>query len=95
MVVVCILALLFPVISITDDLSKTISLAEGARFQDMLKAPELRGIYHLAAVLPEILISFRTDAQVVTKGLIAETRICLREILLVPAIEKRPPPALA
>lgn len=97
MVVVCILALLFPVISITDDLSQTISLAEGARFQDMLKAPELRGIYHLAAALPAILVSFRAEAQaqIVSRSLNPEIRVCLRQVLLVPTIEKRPPPALA
>jgi hypothetical protein len=39
-VVGCILVLLFPVISITDDLAQTPVLAEGNKLQDVLKAPE-------------------------------------------------------
>src|SRR5689334_14761123 len=56
MVVVCVLALLFPVISISDDLSQTPGLVESSRLQDVLKAPELRGIYHMAATLPAVFL---------------------------------------
>jgi hypothetical protein len=95
MVVVCILALLFPVISISDDLSQTIGLAEGARLQDMLKAPELRGIYYLAVVLPEVLVPFRSEAFKAILDWRVETSVNLYEILLTPSVEKRPPPISA
>jgi hypothetical protein len=94
MVLVCILALLFPVISITDDLSQTIGLAEGARLQDLLKAPELRGIYHLAAVLPDIIFPFRSESSAIARKPVAETSIP-HEVLRTPSVEKRPPPILS
>lgn len=93
--VVCILALLFPVISISDDLSQTIGLAEGARLQDMLKAPELRGIYYLAVVLPEVLVPFRSEPLKAILDWRIETSLNLYEILLTPSVEKRPPPVAA
>lgn len=93
MVIVCILALLFPAISISDDLSQTISLAEGSRLQDVLKAPELRGVYHLAAAVPEILASFQIESPVAGRsGFCAEVSIILHETLRTPSVEKRPPP---
>lgn len=94
MIVVCILALLFPVISITDDLSQTIGLAEGARLQDLLKAPELRGIYHLAAVLPDIVLPLGSEPSAITGNPVAETFV-QHEILRTPSVEKRPPPILS
>jgi len=93
MVVVCVLVLLFPVISISDDLSQSLSLAEGTRIQDILKAPELRGIYHLAAILPSLLWRPRCESCTVTRSFTAEAPVVLHEIFWYPAIEKRPPPA--
>jgi len=90
-VVVCILALLFPVISISDDLSQTLSLAEGSRLQDVLKAPELRGIYAMTAIVP---MTLRLAPQPVslTSNVGSEPRIVLHKIFWSRAIDKRPPP---
>ena len=92
MVVVCILALLFPVISMSDDLSQTLGLAEGSRIQDILKAPEMRGIYHLAAILPALPLRLGGESRAVTRNLTTETAVSLQEIFWSPAIEQRPPP---
>ncbi len=43
-VVLCILFLLLPAISITDDFSQVASLVETNRLQDVFKSAELRGI---------------------------------------------------
>lgn len=94
MVVVCILVLLFPVISISDDLSQAPSLAEGNRLQDVLKAPELRGIYHVATILPAVLLAvyFQICAP---RHISTEVPAVLHEIFWSPVIEKRPPPRRA
>ena len=42
LVIVCVLALLFPVISMSDDLSQAAVLAEGNKLQDVLKSPVSR-----------------------------------------------------
>lgn len=91
LVVVCILALLFPVISISDDLSQTLSLAEGSRLQDILKAPELRGIYAIAAILP---MTLKVAPQPIrlTSNIGSEPILVLHEIFWASAIDKRPPP---
>jgi len=96
MVVVCVLALLFPVISISDDLSQTPGLAESSRLQDALKAAELRGIYHLAVTLPAILLlSLQPTFHALPKEYVRAARLSLREVFWSPSIEKRPPPSLA
>lgn len=92
MVVICILALLFPVISISDDLSQRLSLAEGSRLQDTLKAPELRGIYCIAAVLPTMLLPLKPPVRAATRHIASQPPIVLYKILWNPAIDKRPPP---
>ena len=92
MVVVCILALLFPVISMSDDLSQTLGLAEGSRIQDVLKAPEMCGIDHLAAILPAIPLRLESESRAVAKSLATETTVSFQEIFWSPSIEKRPPP---
>src|SRR5215469_3963458 len=91
LVVVCILALLFPVISISDDLSQTLSLAEGSRLQDVLKAPELRGIYSIAAILP-MTLQLAPRSVSLTSNIGSEPTFVLREIFWTRAIDKRPPP---
>lgn len=95
LVVVCVLALLFPVISISDDLSQTPSLAEGTRIQDVLKAPELRGIYQLSAILPAVVLALQPESRAVTRSVISETPIDLHEIFWAPSTDKRPPPQLS
>lgn len=95
LVVVCILALLFPVISISDDLCQIPSLAEGNRIQDILKAPESRSFHVLAAVLPELLLALQPDSGTLTLRYASEVPITLRKICWSPSIEKRPPPELA
>lgn len=94
-VVVCILALLFPVISISDDLSQTLSLAEGTRIQDVLKSPEMRGIYHLAAIIPALLLTSQPELRIVARTLADESSVCLQHLFWPPLLEKRPPPAFA
>ena len=95
MVVVCILALLFPVISITDDLYQMVSLAEGSRQQDVLKSPELRGIYHLAAALPVMLSVAQVPSRAITRQLDLKVPIFREQILSTTVVEKRPPPSIA
>jgi len=92
MVVVCVLVLLFPVISITDDLAESAVLAEGSKLQDVLKAPEMRGIYHLAAILPALPLRLECESCAVAKSLATETTVSFQEIFWSPSIEKRPPP---
>jgi len=91
LVVVCILALLFPVISISDDLSQTLSLAEGSRLQDVLKAPELRGIYSIAAILP-MTTQLAPRSVNRTSNVGSEPTFVLREVFWASAIDNRPPP---
>lgn len=91
LVVICMLALLFPVISISDDLSQTLSLAEGSRLQDVLKAPELRGIYCLAAILPTTL-QLASQSQTVMSTIGSKPAFVLHDIFWAPAIDNRPPP---
>lgn len=95
MVLVCILALLFPVISISDDLYQMVSLAEGSRQQDVLKSPELRGIYHLAAALPIMLSVAQAPSRAITRQLDLEVPIFREQILSTTVVEKRPPPSIA
>lgn len=93
MVVACVLALLFPVISISDDLSQTLSLAEGTRLQDVLKSPELRGIYHLAAVLPIMLPAIQAPSNTLAQKIDPASPVLQQQIQWTSFIEKRPPPS--
>jgi hypothetical protein len=95
LVVVCILALLFPVISISDDLSQVPSLAEGNRLQDVLKSPELRGIYVVCAVLPAIWLLLHTEPRLVVRNFAAEIPADLNNLFWTPSVDKRPPPQFA
>lgn len=91
LVVICILALLFPVISISDDLSQTLSMAEGSRLQDVLKAPELRGIYAISAILP-MTVQITPQPVSLTSNVGSEPTFRPHQILWASAIDKRPPP---
>lgn len=91
LVLVCIMVLLFPVISISDDLAQSPVLAEGVKLQDTCKAPETivcpwlvpAGLL-LADTSPlPAQIAFLTDPQ---------QRAVPPELRRTPAIEKRPPP---
>ena len=93
-VVLCILFLLLPVISITDDLSQVASLAESNRLQDVFKSPELRGIYIVSAILPAILLPWAPEKESTTRNIAIEFGGMLNEIFWSPSIEKRPPPQL-
>jgi hypothetical protein len=95
LVISCILLLLLPVISITDDLSQMPTLAEGNRLQDVLKAPELRGIHIVAAILPAILLPLRAKSRTVTRNFYSEAPVAIQDIFWSPFIDKRPPPSLA
>jgi hypothetical protein len=95
LVISCILLLLLPVISITDDLSQLPTLAEGNRLQDVLKAPELRGIHVVSAILPAILLPFRPKSRIVARNFFSESPVPIQEIFWSPCIDKRPPPSLA
>ena len=89
LVVICILALLFPAISISDDLSQTPGLAEGTRIQDTLKAPDLRAVDRLAIALiapPVAPIEPRVW------GVTEEPTVAPRDHFWLPFIDKRPPP---
>jgi hypothetical protein len=93
-IVVCLLALLFPVISISDDLSQVPGLAEASRLQDVLKAPELRTSFQVAAILPVTLFALRPQARAAIQNLIS-VPLALHEYFWAPSIDKRPPPRLA
>ena len=95
LVVVCVLALFFPVISISDDLSQVPSLAEGNRLQDVLKSPELRGIYIVSAALPAIWLLLRGEPRPVARNFAGEVPIVLHELFWTPSVDKRPPPQLS
>lgn len=95
LVISCILLLLLPVISITDDLSQMPTLAEGNRLQDVLKAPELRGIHIVSAILPAILLSFRPKSPTFARNFFSESPVSIQGIFWSSCIDKRPPPSLA
>jgi hypothetical protein len=94
MVVVCILALLFPVISITDDLSQTLSLAEGSRIQDIVKAPDLRSTATVAAIA-FLLNPLQPEPQLADRKISVRATVRYRDSLWTPVIENRPPPHTA
>lgn len=87
----CILVLLFPVISITDDLAQSPVLAEGNKLQDVLKAPESR---HFQVLLVTALVQPISPSWKIR--LWRETRDTHGSLQTLacwnPNIEKRPPP---
>jgi hypothetical protein len=84
--------LLLPVISITDDLSQSISLAEGTRMQDVLKAPDLRGTHYSTLMLPVITLAALRQPATPAWSFHAEVPITRYQLLRTASIEKRPPP---
>ena len=93
-IVICLLALLFPVISISDDLSQIPGLAEANRLQDVLKAPELRTAFQLAAIVAVNLLAMQPQARAAFRNF-ASVPLVLHEHFWAPSIDKRPPPQIA
>ena len=84
--------LLFPVISITDDLAQSPVLAEGNKLQDVLKAPDTRHfqILFVTALLQPVSPAWNVRLWRETRDIHGSLQIlhCWN-----PNIEKRPPPA--
>ncbi|MBV9145004.1 MAG: hypothetical protein JO065_03750 [Acidobacteria bacterium] len=93
LVVTCVLALLFPVISISDDLSQAIGLAEGTRLQDVLKAPDVRAVCASSTPVPDDASPLAAQSSTVTHAFLTDVPTSLYQLLRTPAIEKRPPPS--
>lgn len=90
-ILACILVLLLPVISITDDLAQTPALAEGVKLQDTWRAPE--SIVSPGVIPGRILLaSLRTLEANTTFLTQPEPRAFCPELCWIPAVEKRPPP---
>ena len=89
-VIGCILMLVLPAISITDDLAQAPALAEGTRLQDVLKAPEQFVQFVVAATL---MLSLFALGRVVLWCEAQSSRGFLERLRSwSPNIEKRPPP---
>jgi hypothetical protein len=93
-IVVCILVLLLPAISISDDLAQTPALAEGVKLQDTLAAPEslVSPGTIPAGLLFASLNPFESKATFLVQP---ESRAFPPELYWIPAVEKRPPPISA
>lgn len=90
-ILACILVLLLPVISISDDLAQTPALAEGVKLQDTWRAPE--SIISPGVIPGRILLaSLRTLEANTTFLTQPEPRAFCPELCWIPAVEKRPPP---
>ena len=91
MVLACILVLLLPVISISDDLVQTPVLTEGVRLQDTWTAPES---IVSPGVIPNglLLASLNTFGVRTTLLTQPERRAFPPELCWIPTVEKRPPP---
>lgn len=93
-IVVCILVLILPVISMSDDLAQSPAIAEGAKLLDTRAAPE-------SLVFPEmvpaglLLASLNPLVSQATSLLQPEQRAFAPELRWIPAVEKRPPPVSA
>ena len=94
LVIACVLALLFPVISMSDDLSQAAALAEGSKLQDVLKSPILRQfvavvlLYSVASLsAPLFRVAFERPR---SSGLTPS----LYDSFSAPGLAKRPPPSL-
>ena len=86
----CILMLILPAISITDDLAQAPALAEGTKLQDVLKAPEQFIQFVVAATL--VLSLFALGRIVLWSETQSSRRLLDRLRSWSPNIEKRPPP---
>lgn len=87
----CILALLFPVISISDDLSQTPGLAEGTRIQDILKAPDLRSVAPVPA-LASLIVLLQQEPRIVFGKVASEHLVRYCDLFWTLSVENRPPP---
>ena len=94
LVIVCILALMFPVISMSDDMSQAAVLAEGNRLQDVLKSPIARQfvavvlLYTIAALgVPVFRVGYEALA-------LDRSTVSAFDSFSAPVVAKRPPPAL-
>ena len=94
LVIVCILALLFPVISMSDDMSQAAVLAEGNRLQDVLKSPIARQF--VAVVLLYTIAALGVPVFRVAREALALDRstVSAFDSFSAPLVSKRPPPAL-
>jgi len=91
-ILACILVLLLPVISISDDLAQTPALAEGVKLQDTWTAPESivpPGVIPAGVVLASIRALEANAIFFLTQP---EPRAFFPELCWIPAVEKRPPP---
>jgi len=90
LVVACILAIILPAVSITDDLAQAPFLAERMKLKDVLKAPELFTQFLTAATF---VLSFFSPPRVVPSGKAQCSRRVRQLFSCSPNIEKRPPPS--
>ena len=90
LVVGCILMLLLPAISISDDLAQSPVFAEGAKLQDLLKSPEQTIQLLLVAAL---FLAFFSPCKAVLWWEAHDSASLLEKLILwSPNIEMRPPP---
>ena len=92
LVVGCILAILLPAISITDDLAQAPFLTEGMKLKDVLKAPE-----HFTQFLTStaVIRGFFSARRVVTWRKAQSSQTAPEQLFCWgPSIENRPPPYL-
>jgi hypothetical protein len=91
MVIVCALALLFPVISMSDDLSQAAILAEGNKVQDTLKSAVSRQL--VTVVLLCAITSSVPMFRVALEGpRFSGLTVALYASFSLPRLAKRPPP---
>jgi hypothetical protein len=89
LVVACILAIILPAVSITDDLAQAPFLAERMKLKDMLKAPEHLMQFLTAATFVQ---SFFSLQRVVSWRRAQRSQGVQQLFCWSPNIEKRPPP---
>lgn len=91
LVLLCIMVLLFPVISISDDLALSPALTEGVKLQDTHTTPETLVSPWLVPA-GWLLVTISTLATRITLLTQPEPRTVSPELRWIPPIEKRPPP---
>lgn len=89
LVVGCVLAIVLPAISITDDLAQTPFLAEGMKLKDLLKAPEQLMQPLTAASFIEF---FFSQGKAVVSGKV-QTHKVRQPFCWSPNLQRRPPPS--
>lgn len=92
LVVGCVLAIVLPAISITDDLAQTPFLAEGMKLKDLLKVPEQ---LMQSLTTASLMHSFLCPRKVVIWWKTQGPHKVWQFFCLSPNIEKRPPPSPA